>query len=105
MQPLEARHDPFVTSLELAVESAGYRNVVKFQEAYDRNAWSLLTPAERAEAFVYGQALADNFRWGQMMLRHQSKTRQHYTDRDGWHRVEFTDAEKAAERRAFQERN
>lgn len=104
MFSLETRTDPFINSLERAAEAAGHKNGAAFNLAYDEAVWASLTPAEQAEAFEYSQARAENAAWDRMIVRQISKTRQHYTERDGWHRVPWTDAEKAAERAKFQQK-
>ncbi len=98
------RQDPFVTSLELAAEAAGFRSGAAFNRAYDAVVWGLLTPAEQAEMYEYGEAGAENFRWTLLVERQKSATRMTYTDAAGWHFVPYSDDEKAAERRAFQRR-
>ncbi len=99
---LTIENDPFSTSLERAMESAGYRSGAKFNAAHDAVVWSMLTPAEQREAFEYSQALAENAAWDRMIVRQINKTRVAYLDADGWHRVEWTEQEKSAERARFQ---
>ncbi len=102
MFSLDTRSDSFVTTLERAAEAAGHRNGAAFNDAYDDVVWSLLTPAEQAEMYEYGQAKAENFRWDRMIERQMNKHRMHYTSRDHWHQVPWTDDEKRAERARFQ---
>lgn len=97
------RLDRFNTALDRAVLVAGYPDGASFNAAYDAHQWEQLTPAEKADMSIYWQAVTENHQWDAMRLRHANRTRLAFDIGPRcWGRVEFTDAEKTAERQAFQ---
>lgn len=96
--------DPFNTAADRAMLAAGYSSGAKFNEALDAAAWAGLTPAEQRDMLEFHGARADNAIWDQMLLRQQATTRSQWDNRrSAYITVPFTDSEKAAERRKFQD--
>lgn len=94
--------DPFLTALDRAVLAAAYRGGIQFNIAYDNAQWRRLTGAERQDMLAYHHAGVENCQWDTMILRQVSRTRLAWSD-GRWGQIPWSDAEKASERRAFQE--
>lgn len=101
MPDLSISDDPFSTALDRAVAATGY-TAAQFNEACDKLRWAQLTAGERVDLRTYWMAMQENAIWDAMTLRHQ---RSQMPVWQGWHwvMVPWSDEEKAAERRAFQQ--
>lgn len=104
MPDLAVLDDPFNTALDRAVAAAGYAGGIQFNATCDAIEWNRLSPADRVDLTLYWQAINANLQWDEMLRRQQSRTRSAWSLVAGWHRVPWTDTEKAAERDAFQGR-